>query len=253
MADNPICSVDGCGNTAKVRGWCYKHYNRWNRHGDPLKSINRFRGSTDPAPVSLLCTSCGITKDLSAYSASVRSDLGVRGCCKDCCRLSAVDYRERNRKRLNERNREYNRRNRTQSLERNRRWRETNPDKVRAITARSNAKIGNDPKNRIAKSLRACISQSINKGTKAARRTEALLGYSFDDLKVHLERQFAKGMSWEDYGRHGWHIDHILPISSFSYETPDDPEFRECWALTNLRPLWGTENISKGARRLLLI
>lgn len=253
MADAPICSIDGCGNTAKVRGWCYKHYNRWNRHGDPLKSINRYRGSTDPAPVSLRCTSCGITKDLSAFSARARADTGVRGCCKDCCCRAAADYRERNRERVNERCREYDRRNRAKNLERGQRWRQANPDKVRALTARRYEKIGSDPKHRIESSLRACIRQSINKGTKSGRRTEALLGYSFDDLKAHIERQFAKGMNWENYGRHGWHIDHILPISSFSYETPDDPEFQQCWALTNLRPLWAIENLSKGARRLLLI
>lgn len=40
------CLVDGCnGNAAKPgsgRGWCTKHYQRWQKHGDPLKSkINR--------------------------------------------------------------------------------------------------------------------------------------------------------------------------------------------------------------------
>ena len=30
------CSVDGCGQDAKVRGWCIRHYHRWRRHGDPL-------------------------------------------------------------------------------------------------------------------------------------------------------------------------------------------------------------------------
>jgi 5-methylcytosine-specific restriction endonuclease McrA len=50
-----------------------------------------------------------------------------------------------------------------------------------------------------------------------------------------------------------WHIDHIIPISSFSFSSPEDPEFKAAWALTNLRPLWAAQNISKGAKREVLL
>lgn len=30
-----ICSVEGCENLTKARGWCGKHYMRWWTHGDP--------------------------------------------------------------------------------------------------------------------------------------------------------------------------------------------------------------------------
>lgn len=101
--------------------------------------------------------------------------------------------------------------------------------------------------------MRACIVQSIRKGSKAERRTEDLLGYSFEELKAHLERQFVGRMSWANYGRDGWHIDHIVPVASFNLETPDDPAFKACWALSNLRPLWGKENHEKHAKRLHLL
>lgn len=29
------CKIDGCGNRARKRGWCEKHYGRWRTHGDP--------------------------------------------------------------------------------------------------------------------------------------------------------------------------------------------------------------------------
>ena len=86
------------------------------------------------------------------------------------------------------------------------------------------------------------------KGGQTWRR---LVGYSIDDLMRHLERQFVKGMSWANIG--DWHIDHIVPRASFSYRCADDDEFRACWALTNLRPLWSKENLTKGAQRLLLV
>ena len=61
----------------------------------------------------------------------------------------------------------------------------------------------------------------------------------------HIESQFKEGMSWKNHGIHGWHIDHIRPISSFNFESCNDPEFKECWALENLQPLWAKENLSK--------
>ena len=31
-----ICIIDGCDNATAARGWCWKHYGRWRRHGDPF-------------------------------------------------------------------------------------------------------------------------------------------------------------------------------------------------------------------------
>lgn len=86
---------------------------------------------------------------------------------------------------------------------------------------------------------------------KAGRKWEALVGYSVVDLVRHLERQFEAGMSWQNMGE--WHIDHIIPKSSFHYESDQDDEFRACWALTNLRPLWSEDNQKKHSKRLLLV
>jgi len=71
-----------------------------------------------------------------------------------------------------------------------------------------------------------------------------MVGYSAEQLKEHLEKRFKDDMSWENYGE--WHIDHIKPISSFTFETCDDEQFKECWSLENLQPMWGIENIKKG-------
>lgn len=77
------------------------------------------------------------------------------------------------------------------------------------------------------------------------------LDYSVDDLKKHLERQFAKGMTWDNFGE--WHIDHIVPVVSFNLSEYGDKEFKACWALSNLRPLWAKENRDKWHRRTHLL
>ena len=74
-----------------------------------------------------------------------------------------------------------------------------------------------------------------------------LLDYSICDLMLHLEKQFRNGMSWDNYGPY-WHIDHIKPVSHFNFQSKNDSEFKECWALSNLQPLLKSENLSKGNR-----
>jgi hypothetical protein len=60
------------------------------------------------------------------------------------------------------------------------------------------------------------------------------LGYSAEDLKIHVEELFLSGMSWSNYGE--WHIDHTKSVSLFKKETP--PSIVN--ALSNLKPMWAT-------------
>lgn len=104
---------------------------------------------------------------------------------------------------------------------------------------------------RVANLMRCYINRALQ-GKKKGRSWQKLVGYSLEELMDHLERQFLPGMSWDNRGR-GWHIDHIRPLSSFAYTNADDPQFREAWALTNLRPLWARDNQRKYAKRVYLI
>jgi len=95
---------------------------------------------------------------------------------------------------------------------------------------------------------------SILHGKKCNEPTKAILaklGYTVEDLIKHIESQFQDGMTWENYGRpngsytDGWHIDHKKPCCSFDFDSTDHPQFKELWALSNLRPLWARDNASK--------
>jgi len=97
--------------------------------------------------------------------------------------------------------------------------------------------------------LRFNISRRISlslTGRRKGASWQELVGYSLADLRRHLEALFQPGMTWNNYG--DWEIDHRRPVASFSFTTPHCLGFRDCWALSNLQPLWAQENRSKGAR-----
>lgn len=149
-------------------------------------------------------------------------------------------------------------------------WRDRNPEKVKEIQAKAWEKKKDsdsyrewariyfkdytrekrqDPRHRLDHRMGQLLRSGLR--NKNGRAWESLVGYTLDELFAHIERQFLPGMSWGNMDE--WHVDHIRPKSSFSYESEDDPEFKECWALTNLRPLWAKDNLSKGGKRLYLI
>lgn len=94
------------------------------------------------------------------------------------------------------------------------------------------------------------MREAINRNGKS-NQVQSVCGYSIVELKAHIERQFTKRMSWEAFLRGEIHIDHIIPKSSFNLASIDD--VRSCWRLSNLRPMWAKENVSKGAKRESLL
>lgn len=98
---------------------------------------------------------------------------------------------------------------------------------------------------RIHSNISRGIRNSIN-SHKDNVRWNILLGYSLSDLIIHLENKFKDGMSWQNYGVHGWHIDHKKPITHFKFKSYLDEEFLECWSLDNLQPMWCHDNWAKG-------
>ena len=79
-----------------------------------------------------------------------------------------------------------------------------------------------------------------------AHTTWKLIGCTVGRLRMHLESQFEPGMSWDNYGFRGWHVDHIRPLSSFRLSDPAEQMI--AWNYKNLRPLWAEANWRKGCR-----
>ena len=92
-------------------------------------------------------------------------------------------------------------------------------------------------KRRVSERLREIL------GKKKSGSASKWTGCSKQFLKDYLASLFTEGMSWDNYGE--WHIDHIIPQAYFDFNNPD--EVRMCWNYRNLQPLWGNDNIEKGA------
>lgn len=103
------------------------------------------------------------------------------------------------------------------------------------------------PVNILKKRLRNNLNRIGNsiKRNKQTRLTEKLLGCSYTYFKKYIEKQFKKGMTWENYATN-WHIDHIMPLSSFDLSRKDQVLIACNW--TNMRPLLKKENLSKGSK-----
>jgi len=169
-------------------------------------------------------------------------------------RESARKYIMRNPEKWKEYQRKYRKEHKEEFREYSREWYKKHSEEMReCLKKRSREWQKAHPeiktsKYRIDHSVSELIRQAL-KGKKAGWRWEKLVGYTLEDLMKHLESQFEPWMSWDNYGK--WEIDHIKPKSLFHYETPEDPEFKECWGLENLQPLEISTNRKKHNHYLL--
>lgn len=99
----------------------------------------------------------------------------------------------------------------------------------------------------VACRLRARILTALRDGGYGVKADKFwnLTGCTPQELVNHIASKFLPGMTWEN--RNLWHIDHIIPCAAFDLTDPEQQ--RKCFHYTNLQPLWGVDNQTKGARQ----
>lgn len=199
------------------------------------------------------CARCSVIKPCDEFYK--RGDSGLyRSFCKKCYISSSTGYRKiyskkwhsKNILQIVEKKKIYYQNNKTTRDASNAKWLRENPEKRKVIQKKMNAKRRANVMYRLGDRIGGYIWLTLKKGVKNGRRWESLVGFTIGKLKEHLEAKFTSGMNWENYGK--WHVDHKRPIASFSFNTPEDEDFKRCWALENLQPLWARDNCSKGAK-----
>jgi len=104
----------------------------------------------------------------------------------------------------------------------------------------------NDPLFRLITTIRGRVTKSISKQYKTGNTIE-MLGASIENVRAHIETLWQPGMSWDNHGKYGWHIDHIIPLSSCKNE---EDMIKLCY-YTNLQPLWWQDNLEKSNKVLI--
>lgn len=103
-------------------------------------------------------------------------------------------------------------------------------------------RIANDTNFKVASNIRSRISNACKDNYKTGSSVRDL-GCSISEFKIYIEQKFQPGMSWENYGLYVWHLDHIIPLSSFDLSNRE--QFLKACHYTNYQPLWAKDNLSK--------
>ena len=124
------------------------------------------------------------------------------------------------------------------------RWASANKDKIRVRKRKyDKEKRQTDPAYRLQCNLRSRIQQALKSTKRHSNRTMKWTGCTIEFLKGWLESRFQPGMSWDNYNRHGWHVDHIIPCDFFDLTNLE--EAHQCFHYSNLQPLWADDNLRK--------
>lgn len=131
------------------------------------------------------------------------------------------------------------------------RWNEKNRERLNEKSkAYQILRRETDENFKIKGALRCRLYAAIKKaGAKKSANTMALVGCDIQFLRGFLEARFLTGMTWRNHGTGNgkWHVDHHIPCAEFDLRDP--AQQRQCFNYSNLRPMWGPENQSKGAKR----
>ncbi len=152
------------------------------------------------------------------------------------------DYQKSNREKCNLRKRIWVSKNKESVKSSKLRWSEKNPDFKRQWMFN---KRRNDAGFRILSSLRNRL-YSVQKRTRYSKSASKLLGCSLEDFRIYLESKFEVGMTWGNYGKYGWHIDHIVPCALF--DLTREEHRKRCFHFSNLQPMFATDNQKKAAK-----
>lgn len=201
-----------------------------------------------------VCSKCKNIQSVDRFSKDKQRKDGLYPQCKLCQKIKIDKWSEKNKSHISQyhtkyyqlnkdKAREYQQQNKKRRSDYMKMWREKNKTRIRHYKKNyHNLVESKNINSKLLHNLRSRLQQSIKQNKKWARTME-LVGCSVNDLKKHLEAKFVNGMSWENYGRMGWHVDHILPCYSFDLSKED--EQRKCFHYTNLQPLWAVENCRK--------
>lgn len=187
------------------------------------------------------CTKClnifPATKEY--FHKSNSSKCGLHSRCKSCKKLLEIERRKKNPEKALLRDEFYREKYREKKLSYSKDYGQKNKKR---LNEKRKKRYHSDPKYKMKHILRGRFYGVITKKYQSSMD----FGCSIEELCSHIESQFSDGMTWENHGNKGWHIDHIKPCCAFDLTDPQQQ--RECFHYSNLQPLWAIDNLKKNGK-----
>lgn len=224
------------------------------------------------------CTKCGQSKLLNEFAVRSSRPSGRVSCCRMCLKayreqpnikekykIKQKTYLENHKEEKSNYDKNLNKdpearakrselgraqyeRNKSDILARNKNYRER-PDIKKKLFENRLKKLNEQYKNdldfKLRVVLRARLRRLLKEGPKVGSAVSDL-GCTTQEALLYIESKFEPGMTWENWSKFGWHLDHIVPLVSF--DLTDREQFLKANHYTNLQPLWAHDNLVKGAR-----
>jgi len=181
---------------------------------------------------SKICSKCKNPKPYSCYRKFKRSKDGYTYSCNDCEReiRKRGDLKYRNKVGYSE------------VLKKS--YLKNKDKRIKANIVRFKRRVKTDVQFRLRTRMRSRLCGVLTqRGLRKTKSIILFIGCTIEELKSHLEAQFKPDMTWDNYGKNGWEVDHIRPCVSF--DLTQEEEQKKCFHYTNLQPLWKSENASK--------
>lgn len=175
-----------------------------------------------------ICTKCKIEQPIELFHRNKRFKKSGRVAqCRACCNLQK---------------RKYTAKSKDKKAAYDKIYRKKKAKEIAAFKKAWEQKHRNDPEFKLRRNLRRRIHHVIKNDYKSDH-TMALLGCNIEEFIKYIESLWQPGMSWDNYGLNGWHLDHIIPCRTFDLSDPEQQ--KKCFHYTNQRPLWWYENLGR--------
>lgn len=207
------------------------------------------------------CSKCKEEKSFNCFSKDNHKKDRLKSHCKDCVKKHRNEnkeyfkrynrknkekikdqqkqYREKNKEKISKWLKEYYNANKERLSEQKRQYRLKNKEKRNQYERQKNIE---DPFYKFKNSVKKLISHTFkNNKLNKPSKTEEILGCTIHEFRCYIESKFEKGMTFKNHTTNGWHLDHIIPISSAKNE--DDVVRLNHY--TNFQPLWAEDNLKK--------
>lgn len=221
--------------------------NSRNKNKDKVKEDNKIWRENNKINKKK-CSKCKVIKKIEYFHKNNSRKDGYSCQCSACQKESSRKSYEKHKLKVNNRSKKWRSKNKENISEYNKKWFSENPkyniSRSKYKKEWTKKRIETDEVFKFKQAIRRSICSSFNRGKNKFKKessTSFILGCSIEEFKHYIESKFTDGMTFDNHGKNGWHLDHIVPLATA--KTKED--IIRLNHYTNFQPLWAEDNLKK--------